>query len=318
VIGAIALAVLAAGAMTATGVVPGTSADVGLRAYSTEPSDTLLDPWSSRWSDVAPVQVVLSAQNATKPLGGGEVSTVKARALQDGSRLYVTLEWSDKTRDTTVNGQTIFADAAAMEMPSTAAVALPSFCMGQVDATVNIWHWKAAWQEDIDSGYTTGRDRYPDGFGDGNPLAGDPAYMTARAAGNPLSQTAHYSPVENLIAGGFGTLTTADVQDVGGHGVWKDGRWRVVFARPLTTSSGYPSLAVGDLTNIAFAVWDGSKGNRDGLKSVSQFLNLQVSASTAPKADGTFPIWGWGILAAIAATVAAGLAVAYASRKPMQ
>ncbi len=301
---------LAAG-MTAFGVVPGTSADAGLRAWKVASSDALNDPWSGQWDDVRATVVALSAQNATKPLGGGEVATVKARALQDGSRLYITLEWSDKTRDTTVNGQTVFADAAAMELPAVPSVSIPAFCMGQVDGTVNIWQWKAAWQQDIESGFTTAADRYPDGFVDASPLKNDPAYMTARAAGNPLSQTTHASPVENLVAGGFGTLTSADRQDVDGNGVWKDGRWRVVFSRPLTTASGYPSLATGDLTNVAFAVWDGSKGNRDGLKSVSQFMNLQISASALPPQPAGFPWWGWALLGAILATAAAGLAWAY-------
>jgi hypothetical protein len=312
----VAAALGLAAAMTATGIVPATSADAGLRAWKVEPSDSLMDPWSSQWGDVRATTVTLSAQNVTKPFGGGDVATVKARALQDGSKLYVELEWSDKTRDTTVNGQTVFADAAAMELPAVPGVSVPSFCMGQVDGTVNVWHWKAAWQEDIDSGFVTGQNRYPDGFVDASPLKNDPVYMTARAAGNLIAQTNHSSPVENLVAAGFGTLTTADVQDIGGHGVWKDGRWRVVFARPLTTSSGYPTLAVGDITNVAFAVWDGSKSNRNGLKSVSQFMNLQLSASALPKPEAGFPWWGWAILGGIVATAAAGLGWAYYATSP--
>jgi hypothetical protein len=300
-----------AGLMTAGGVVPATSADVDLRAWQSEPSDSLMEPWSGDWSGIKPTTVVLSAQNTTRPFGGGEVAAVEARAIQDGRRLYVNLEWTDKTEDTTVNGQTIFADAAAMELPGVPGVSVPSFCMGQVDSTVNIWQWKAAWQRDIDSGFATAQDRYPDGFVDTSPLKGDPAFMTARAVGNPLSQTDHASPVENLVAGGFGTLTTADMQDVDGHGVWKDGHWRVVFSRSLTESSGYPSLAVGDVTNIAFAVWDGSKGNRDGLKSVSQFMNLQISASPPPPGGGNSDLIVWGVLIALAGTAAVGLAWAY-------
>jgi len=309
-LGGVVLAAALAATMTAFGVVPAASGDAGLRAWRVQPSDSLMDPWSGTWDAIQPTTVALSAQNATKPLGGGEVAAVKARAAQDGSRLYVLLEWKDRTRDVTANGQTVFADAAAMELPTTPGVSIPSFCMGQVDGNVNIWQWKATWQNDIDAGFTTARDLYPQGFTDTNPLGGDPAFMTARAAGNPLAQTTHASPVENLVAAGFGTLTTADLQDVGGHGVWKDGRWRVVFTRPLTTASGYPSLAAGDLTNIAFAVWDGSKGNRDGIKSVSQFMNLQVSASAAPSAGGGFPWWGWAIAAGIVATAALSLGVA--------
>jgi hypothetical protein len=58
-------------------------------------------------------------------------------------------------------------------------------------------------------------------------------------------------------------------------------------------------------------VWDGSKGNRDGLKSVSQFMNLQISASALPPQPAGFPWWGWALLGGILATAAAGLAWAY-------
>jgi hypothetical protein len=305
----LAAAVIAAG-FTALDIVPAASQDTLLRAWAIDSNEALMDPWSQSWSDIKPSIVALSAQNATKPLGGGEVATLKARALQDGSNLYVLLEWSDKTRDETVNGQTVFADSAAIELPVAAGVAVPSFCMGDPTGTVNIWHWKAVWQADIDSGFTSVRQRYPDGFADDYLLDDDPVFQTARAAGNLLAQTTHASPVENLVAANFGTLTTADLQDIDGKGAWKDGRWRVLFARPLRTSSGYPSLAEGDSTNMAFAVWDGSKGNRDGIKSVSQFTNLIVSASQAPQAGGGFPWWGWVIAAAIVLTFGLSAAAA--------
>jgi hypothetical protein len=272
-----------------------------------------MDPWSDTWSGVQPAVAALSAQNATKPLGGGEVPTLKARALQDGKTLFVMLEWQDKTRDTSVNGQTIFTDSAAVEFPAVAGVAIPSFCMGDATGGVNIWHWKAVWQEDLDSRYTTAADRYPDGFADDYPSGNDPVYQTARAANNPIAQLTHVSPVENLIAGGFGTLTTAGLQDVGGKGEWREGRWRVVFARPLTTQADYPSMSVGDLTNVAFAVWDGSKGNRDGIKSVSQFMNLQLSTAPLRPHDGGFLWWGWAIGLAFVATFCGAAAWAYSS-----
>lgn len=312
---AIAAALVIAFGFTAFDVVPAASQEAMLKAWKVEPSGELMEPWSDAWSGVRASSVPLSAQNATKPLGGGEVATMKTRSVQDGSKLYVLLEWKDRTRDTAVNGHTIFTDAAAVELPAVAGVAIPSFCMGDATGTVNIWHWKGVWQEDLDSGYAGVKERYPDGFADGYILQDDPAFQTARAAGNPLAQTARASPIENLVAASFGTLTTADVQDVAGRGEWKDGRWRVVFARSLSTGAGYPSLAAGDITNVAFAVWDGSKGNRDGIKSVSQFMNLQVSASPLPEAPGGFPWWGWAIAAAIVGTAALSLGWAYYGTK---
>lgn len=314
---ALAAAVGLALAYTALDIVPAASQDAWLLAAKIEASEKVseevMDPWSGLWSDVRPTQVVLSAQNATKPLGGGQVATLRARALHDGGYLYIMLEWKDKTLDDTVNGQNVFADAAAVQLPAVAGVSIPSFCMGDANGSVNIWQWKAVWQRDIDSGFTADADRYPDGFADGYLLQDDPVYQPARKVGNILSQTGHAYPVENLVAAGFGTLTTADLQDVKAQGEWKDGRWRIVFARALQTGAGYPSMAESDVTNIAFAVWDGSKGNRDGLKSVSQFMNLQVLSSSLQRGGDEFPWWGWAIVAAIVATAALSLGVAYRS-----
>lgn len=305
--------ILVAGAFTALDVVPAASLDATLRTWRVEPSEDLMSPWSGQWGDVPPLTLTLSAQNATKPLGGGEVATIKARALNDGSKVYIALEWRDKTVDDSVNGHTVFADSAAVELPAVAGLSIPSFCMGDATGTVNIWHWKAAWQRDMDEGFTSVRDRYPDGFTDGYPIGSEAIYQPARSLGNLLSQTEHATPVENLVAANFGTLTTADLQDVQGRGEWKDGRWRVVFARDLSAAEGYPSLKEAEITNVAFAVWDGSKGNRNGIKSVSQFMNLQISASPPPGVASGFPWWGWAVLVAVLGTAGVGLGSVYFS-----
>ena len=44
------------------------------------------------------------------------------------------------------------------------------------------------------------------------------------------------SPVEDLTAAGYSTLTTQEEQDVLGRGVWQDKTWRVVFKRTLVNS----------------------------------------------------------------------------------
>jgi hypothetical protein len=47
---------------------------------------------------------------------------------------------------------------------------------------------------------------------------------------------------------------------------------------------------VGTKTNLAFAVWDGSADERNGMKSVSGFATLSVAFDSAP--SGTpLPYW---------------------------
>src|SRR5690606_34813269 len=99
-----------------------------------------------------------------------------------------------------VNGHEEFSDAAAVQFPAAAADALPPFTMGGTGTPVNIWQWKAVWQADIEGGFTTSRDRYPNTYVDDAPDADDPLYRPAAYVGNPLAQRDHDSPVENLIA----------------------------------------------------------------------------------------------------------------------
>lgn len=247
------------------------------------------DPFASFWDRVEPVEVALSAQNVTQPMGGGTVATLRVRAVHDDKSLYVLSEWDDSTQDAAVDTTTSFSDATAVEFPAVGVNRIPSFCMGDPTAGVNIWQWKSVWQNDIDHGFTTNRQRYPNMQVDYYPQEGDPTFQTGLAASNPLSARDHETSVENLVASQFGTLTHADVQDVGGVGRWRDGHWRVLFVRPLDARSGYPPFTVGKTTNAAFAVWNGSQGQRDGMKSVSQFVDLAISGEKVPGKISTFP-----------------------------
>ena len=285
---AVVLAAAVVAAVTGLlGVMPASSQAqiVQVRAAASVPRD---DPFAPFWNDVQPVAVALSAQNLTRPMGGGTVAAVQLRAAHDGKRLYILSEWSDDTQDAAVDTTTSFTDAAAVEFPAAGTSRLPSFCMGDPGAGVNIWHWKAAWQHDVDSGFATNRARYPDMQVDYYPQEGDTTFQTGLSVGNPVSAREHESPVENLVAAQFGTLTNADVQDVGGVGRWKDGRWRVLFVRSLEGAEGTPSFAPGGKTNAAFAVWNGSDGQRDGMKSVSQFVDLEISGEKIVRTSSSF------------------------------
>ncbi len=268
------------------GVVPVRSQALRLVAGPIDAAVPLDDPWAAVWDGAAAQEVPLSAQNVAPPFGGGAVSALTARALYDAERIYVLVEWDDGTVDDTVNSVTAFSDAVALQFPSAEAAEVPPFTMGGPDLPVNIWHWKAVWQADIDGGFTSGSDRYPDTAVDDYPSPADPLYQPARSLGNALAQTEHASPVENLIAAGFGTLTTAAVQDVVGAGSWRDGRWRALFARDLVSmGEGHAEFAPGRDAMVAFAVWDGDEGDRNGQKSIAQFIELSLAAEAAPAPD---------------------------------
>jgi DMSO reductase family type II enzyme heme b subunit len=86
--------------------------------------------------------------------------------------------------------------------------------------------------------------------------------------------------VECLIARGFGTLTsrgpTAQVAR-GGARRSVDG-WAVVFLHPLGAEEHDDAVVLepGRTLSIAFAVWDGAAGDRNGQKSVTIWHRISI------------------------------------------
>lgn len=273
-IGLGALALLAiAGAMQLFEANPATSQSVFLTAYSSA-NDPGLNPASSAWQNAVPIQVPLTAQAGTYPAGGGSIPTISAKALHYQGKLYVRVEWADATKDDTTTKVENFSDAVAVEFPAQSAAAVPALCMGQANAGVNIWQWRADSQagiQDPTAVYTSALvDEYP---------TKEDLFYTARAAGNPYANP-QQGPVQTLVAQAFGTLATANAQDVQGQGAWTNGTWAVVFTRGY--GAGDPSQAAfkdGVTTDMAFAVWNGSQGDRNGRKSVSAFVRLTISGT---------------------------------------
>ena len=100
-------------------------------------------------------------------------------------------------------------------------------------------------------------------------------FNPGRATHNILSDnTLRHSPVEDLNAEGFSTLTTQADQDVEGSGNWSNNRWAVVFKRTLTTDDPNDTQFTAGKTPIAFAVWNGSNKERNGQKGVTRFHEL--------------------------------------------
>lgn len=75
----------------------------------------------------------------------------------------------------------------------------------------------------------------------------------------------------HVVAEGIGTSRTVDTELVRGRGAWKDGVWRVVIARPLQVQGDAPvtQLRPGESLRVGVAVWEGSHGERGGIKAFS-------------------------------------------------
>lgn len=98
---------------------------------------------------------------------------------------------------------------------------------------------------------------------------------------------------EELLAGGPGSTTPFEENTLTTEKTYSDGRWHVMFTRPLDprgeTRTTIPREAA-DL-DIAFAVWNGSNMEVSGQKAASQWHRLAVSSG--PPAYERF-LWAIG------------------------
>jgi len=205
------------------------------------------------------------------------ISSVAVRALHDGKRLAVLLQW----RDSVENGAPIrvqdFQDAAALQFSLNGTT--PFLGMGDSKNPVNIWQWKAGWQQEADGRSEDMVDAYPSMHVDLYPEKRE-LFITAEAAGNLLSQPKHFSSVEESNARGFGTLKSqpADSQDVVGRGVWRDGHWNVMMVRKLKRSGDDDVVfRMGETVPVAFGIWDGQTRDRNGKKVFSNWYQLALA-----------------------------------------
>jgi hypothetical protein len=264
------------------------------------------DPDAAEWGKASPVEVPLTPQAAVAPaLLKASVETIRVQSLNDGKWIAFRLEWADTTKDDLVLSPDKFRDAAAIQLPVNQTV--PGVCMGVRGQPVNLWHWKADWQRDIDDGFQDLMAAYPNFFKDYYPFAvGKPPfkvpedfsgsearrYLVGWSAGNPLSDPYRVTPVEELVAHGFGTATHLDEQGVLGRGVWKDGKWSVVFARPLATSSGTQAqLTAGGKGIMAVAAWNGANQEVGARKQISADFSFTIQAAPVTGGQPSVPVF---------------------------
>ncbi len=191
-------------------------------------------------------------------------------------------EWRDVQKDDDVVGPKTFRDAVALQFVPEGSpsdyIGIPFIGMGDEENSVTIWHWKADWEADIAAGFRDAVQNHEaamDKMVRHADLTVEELRLTGLAAGNPLSIRTRESPVEALVANGFGTLTSLPKADqtVTGRGTWRNGVWVAVMRQPLD-SAGAPPLRKRKSVPVAVAVWDGAAGDRNGQKAVSQWMEL--------------------------------------------
>lgn len=253
-----------------------------------------LDPEDPAWQTADILDIPLAPQAVVKPrtyeVG---VKAIVVRALYDENRLALRFEWRDAASDAMTGGVSAFRDAVAVEFPSDPKAGIPFFGMGEPNRPVTIYQWKSDWQSALNNDVN---EKYPNMAVDWYPFSGrgpgeiaeatdyankeaDKAFLTSWAAGNTLADPALQAQrsVEKLVARGFGTIGSVaeDRQDGEARAVWKAGVWHTVVTVPRAQEKF--TFARGQTVPVAFAAWDGAKGERGGEKAVSTwyFLSLE-------------------------------------------
>ncbi len=229
-----------------------------------------VDPMDPAWERMDPARVPLNPLWPEKDT----IPAIAVRALHNGKRLVILCQWRDPIADGAPVRVQDFQDAVALQFSLNGTT--PFLGMGDAANPVNIWQWKAGWQEEFENGRPDVNTVYvamhTDVYFQTNAL-----YRTAEAAGNALAQDSRRSPIEDANARGFGTLKSqpASQQNVQGKGLWRDSHWNVVFVRDLRSPDADDvKFVIGKPVPVAFAVWDGQNRDRNGRKVISNWLKL--------------------------------------------
>lgn len=239
------------------------------------------DANDSVWNNAPTHGSKLILQDLVEPrLMEASTQEVRVQAVTDGKEIAFRIEWLDETPNDKAAPHG-FIDGCAVQLPVQIAESVPAPQMGETGKTVQISYWRADWQAIVDGRADSITSIYPNAKPDhypfdaeslkNNPQAQQEAalrYAPARALGNNR-QGPREQPVEDLIAEGPGTLSPNPQAFSKGKGVRTKTGWAVVITRPLPEgfSKEKPS-------QIAFAVWEGSKGETGARKMRTGWVNL--------------------------------------------
>ncbi len=279
------------------GVLAGAASAEGLVACHMALDDAAFatpDPTAGHWEACLPAQVVCLPQAiATPSKFTVSAPTLDVRAVHNGRWIGLRVRWADATRDEQVGGDA-FSDAVAVALPVGEKQTTSPF-MGGPGTPLEILHWKAVWQRDVEHGYADVADHHPHAavaryhgstttqeHALAEVMQSEEARLASPAIrlGNPVSQIQREFPVEQLAAAGFtGSLTTQNRQDARAWGVYAEDHWTVVFTRPLDTGDDQDRpLRPGDEHELNLAVWDGTAGDVGARKSYTMFIPLHIEA----------------------------------------
>ena len=240
-------------------------------------------PDDPAWAGVSVHPAQLLPQDVVEPrLLASTTTVLEAQAMTDGAQIAFRLTWGTPARSD-LTGPAVFSDACAVQVPAATGPDAPNPMMGEAARPVEITYWRASWQATVDGRPDTVTALYPNAKVDHYPfesaslVPGSPEqlamakrYAPARAVGNTMAGPRD-RPVQDLVATGPGTLRPADRAVSTGAGKATAAGWSVVIVRPLPRG-----VKPGDRSQVAFAVWQGAKGEAGARKMRSGWIPLAV------------------------------------------
>lgn len=211
----------------------------------------------------------------------GMIPNLQLRALHNGKEIGFLVSWEDPN-SSDIEMASRFRDSVAVQLPVDREGPV-GVVMGQRGRPVHLMHWRASWQRSIEKGTHTIRDAFPNAVSDVSPedlMKEEQArsYYPAQASGNAMALRQRTSPIEELVAEGFGSITSQDEQRAQGGGVFSGTRWDVAIVIPMAGKENQASLKAGDKTSVAVAVWNGGKGDRGARKQFADWTGLELEA----------------------------------------
>lgn len=233
------------------------------------------DPTAAFWKKVPRGAITLIAQPMVNPRPEKtNTETVAVQAVHDGTSIAFRLVWNDSERSD-AGRLNEFSDALALQFPVNGSAGTPPM-MGAKGLPVHIYHWRAQYQRDKDTGKPEMAELYPQMSVDMYQMdfkearsgtdAEKESFSPGLAEGNPQSYAKR--GVDEIIAEGFSTSAVQEGQSGAAHAVWDNGRWALVITRPLAVEGG-SSLKVGEESYVAFAAWQGGENEVGSRKSVT-------------------------------------------------
>ena len=215
------------------------------------------DPFHPVWSRAPSRTVRLNPVQ----FRGHPIDRLQVQSVHNDRRIAFRLTWNDSQPDGAGTHNSGYLDETAIQFALQPGPVpdSPFYGMGERKKPVNIWHWKADASQ---------------------PITGNPARSVSVRKEKHYVNPFNESPVEELNASGFGSLSVQSLQNqqLQGGGAWKDGQWTVVFVRDLATPSRQDvHFKQGGRFLLAFAVWDGANKDKNANKVVSFWKTLVLS-----------------------------------------